>query len=204
MNAPLIRRYLQPSPTLRWHPWAPLVAVALLIALTFILGAQWGYAAAKRDPLISDRYGYAFLAQMELTSKFPARELARKAGALDSAVIRYVNAQRETPGAWQRLRSGAESWLFQGGRNSYVLPRQSIVDLAEFRLRELSGSASRWQVTSTYCNEMEYLPLTGMDLRAGWERAANAYTELLGRTISAEQLAPAVPNARCEPSRRTQ
>jgi len=204
MNAPAIRRYLQPSPTLRWHPWAPLVAAALLIALVFALGAQWGYAAAKREWAITDRYGHAFSTQLELTSKFPARELTRKAAAFDSAVIRYVGEQREPAGAWQRFRSGAERWIFQGGRPVGVLPRQFIVDLAEFRLRELSGTAPRWQATSAYCDEMTYLPLTGMDLRDRWGRAAEAYTQLLGRTISAEQLAPAVPNARCEPSRRTQ
>jgi hypothetical protein len=196
-----LRRYLQPSPTLRWHPWAPIVAGLLLIALAFMLGAQWGHSAAKREVDALGQYGYAAQVRMEQKSKYPARDAFRKAGAIDAAVAKFVRESREQPGTWQRFRAESERWMFRGGRELFVIPRASIVDLAEFRLRELSGAADAWQVTSSYCREMTPLP-TGFDLRN--EVAAEAYSTLLGRRISAEQLAPAVANARCEPSRRMQ
>jgi hypothetical protein len=197
MNATAIRRYLQPSPTLRWHPWAPLVSGLILVALVFVLGAQWGYSAAKRDSAASG-YGEAFLTRMEQKSRFPARDLVRKAAIIDAAVMRYVRESQHEVEAWEKTRNEAERWLFHAGRKPYVLPRQSIADLAEFRLSELGGTAAAWQVTSSYCEEM-HPPLTGYDLRQ--QAAADAYSTLLGRTISPEQLAPAVPNARCEPRR---
>ena len=199
MNATAIRRYLQPSPTLRWHPWAPVIAGFLLLSFLFVLGAQWGYGAAKRDINRLEKYSYAGLVRVETQSRFPARDIVRKAGAIDAAVLKFVHDSEQQPGALERVRSEAERLLFRGGRESYAIPRQAIVDLAEFRLRELSGAAPQWQVTSGYC--AEFLPiLTGRDLR-NFE-AAEAYTKLLGRPITPEQLAPAVANARCEPSRR--
>ena len=48
MDAQVIRRYLQPSPKLRWHPWEPICAGLLLLAFVFWGGAMWGYAAHGR------------------------------------------------------------------------------------------------------------------------------------------------------------
>ncbi len=201
MNAHVIRRYLQPSPTLRWHPWAPLITAGVLVALVFILGAQWGYSAGKREVRKLEQYSYAFMVPMEQKPPFPARDMARKAGVIDAAVVKFVGEARERPGTWQGVTGAAERWVFRGGRALYVMPRESIVYLAEYRLRELSGSATAWQVTATYCAESAPV-LSGVDLRN--PIAADAYSTLLGRPIAAEQLAPAVPHARCEPPRRTQ
>ncbi len=48
MDIAVFRRYLQPSPTLRWHPWAPLVFALVLLSFVFYLGTQWGFAAGNR------------------------------------------------------------------------------------------------------------------------------------------------------------
>jgi len=116
-------------------------------------------------------------------------------------VLKYVRESREQTGAWEAVRAQAERWILRGGRKPLTISRESMVDLAEFRLGEMGGSAPLWQVTSTYCQEM-WPTLTGVDLRD--PMAAEAYSTLLGRPIAAEQLAPAVPNARCEPTRRMQ
>ncbi|HUQ28365.1 MAG TPA: hypothetical protein VM051_07215 [Usitatibacter sp.] len=199
VNAQGLRRCLQPSPVLRWHPWAPLVAALLLLGFVFVFGAQWGHSSAMRDR--SGANSYAFMVVMEHDARYPARKLMRRARAIDEAVVRFVRDSATTPSVWVRVRNQAERWLFRG-RAGYEYPRDSIVSLAEFRLRELSGSAAAWQLTAAYCDEMSAVPLTGMDLLD--PAAASAYSTLLGRPISPEQLAPAVPNARCEPPRRVQ
>ena len=64
---------------------------------------------------------------------------------------------------------------------------------AEYRLKNLSGPAPQWQRTATLCGEVG----PGLDLRAELERAASAYSIVLGRTITAEQLAP-LSGVRCD------
>ena len=68
---------------------------------------------------------------------------------------------------------------------------------AQLRLRELGGSAPRWQRTASYCEAFPP-PLTGEDVRERYRKTAGEYSLVLGRTITAEQLAPLVPGLRCE------
>jgi len=86
VNVAALRRYLQPSPTLRWHPWAPLAAGILMLLLAVYFSAKWGYASAQREEF----RGYGSLAsamymRFLMNEKSPARALLLEAGPLDGA-----------------------------------------------------------------------------------------------------------------------
>jgi hypothetical protein len=63
---------------------------------------------------------------------------------------------------------------------------------AEYRLDNLAGSAPYWKRTANLCEEMN----ARYDMTDELSRAAAAYTAVLGRTITAEQLAP-LSGAKC-------
>jgi hypothetical protein len=197
MNAASFRTYLQPSPALRWHPWAPLATAVLFVAFVFALGAAWGYAAAKRMAADERTYNDASLRAMEeqLQVIRPARASVDTARWFDAAVIRAAHeAQAERPLPY-RARISAEDSLFgllDDARHSRLdfdlrkAYRDSAKHSAEYRLKNLSGAAPAWQRTAALCQEVG----PGWDLRAQLERTATAYSVVLGRTITAEQLAP--------------
>ena len=195
MVAAVLRRYLQPSPTLRWHPWAPLLALVLAFAFVFVVGVRWGYSVGKREVQMgANDYASLVSAENLWTQNRPAMDVMRKAGAIDAAVRRYLVESEAQPTVLQRI----EQVLFYRGANPYLLSKQHVVYLAEFRLKEMGGSAPMWQVTASYCDEI-HSPISGLDLRPGAEEVAKEYSKLLGRRVDAAELAPLVPNMRCEP-----
>lgn len=204
MNAAILRNYLQPSPRLRWHPWGPLVAAALIVAFVFALGAAWGYAAATR--MAADQRTYvdaswrAMEAQLEATR--PARLAVQTAGSFDAAVVRAAREAQAEKSLPYRLRISLEDSVFgllddeRHSRRELDLRkayRDSAKRSAEYRLTNLSGTAPGWRRTATLCQEVG----RGWDLRAQLETTASAYSAVLGRTITAEQLAP-LSGAKCD------
>ena len=196
MAAQSLRRYLQPAPTLRWHPWAPLAFGLLCLIIVFYLGAQWGYAAAKRA---HRAYLFAVPAAREMDAliaeRWPARALMFEASAFDAAVM--SEARRGSVTRWDSLRDEVEAAIFPDRIRQAVPSRKDIARLAELRLRNWSAASPRWRNTSTYCEEM-----AGMkrDLVPYYGPLAAAYSDVLGRAVSAESLAPAVPGWKCPAS----
>jgi hypothetical protein len=198
VNAAVLRRYLQPSPTLRWHPWAPLVAGALLILFVFYFGARWGYASAGRqEARLYSVPASAMYMRFLMSEKTPARAMLFESGPLDGAVHRFVKESEHTPGAFERWRDRAEAYMFRGGRTFGPISRDSVVAIAELRLREFSPASSRWQATASYCNEIHQYGFSEHDLLKEYEGMARDYTRVLGREIHPQDLAPAVPGWKC-------
>jgi hypothetical protein len=191
------RRYLQPSPTLRWHPWAPLAAAILLIAFVFALGAAWGDAAAMRRAADLRVYTEPSFRMMErqLEATRPARHAFEFARSLDAAVIRAAREAQAEKSPVYRMRVSLEESVFgfleadRHTRNDIdrrQVYRDSARLLAEYRLKNLAGSAADWQPTATLCRDIG----RGWELGTQLDSAAWAYSAILGRTITAQQLAP--------------
>jgi len=200
MDSAIIRRYLQPSPTLRWHPWAPLVAGALLLLFAFYLGAMWGHSATSR----LDRRASAGMAESEAyfrherEAKRPAQELLRQAGMFDAAVARYLAREASPPGVLERLRDRIESVVFFHGVNlQSAQNREYVQALARFRIAEYSAANPRWTATAGICDELRQPGMAGRDYLQDYKPVAAQYSQLLGRTIRAEDLAPSVPGGKC-------
>lgn len=203
MNAVAFRRWLQPSETLRWHPWAPLVAAGLAAAFVFAFGAAWGFAAAKRmaheQAINVEPWTYT---RTQVEAMRPARAAIEAARAFDIAVIhgaREAEAGRSRLHRWRLALEQAvfgEAW--QDRRNPdrpvelNALFRDNARRAAEYRLANLAGAAPFWKRTATLCEEMA----GNMDLSAQLARTAAAYTSVLGRPVTPEQLAP-LSGARC-------
>lgn len=198
MNADAIRRYLQPSPTLRWHPWAPLAAGFLLLAFAFWLGAKWGFAVQGRTiGLMTYSNAWTETLRINEEDNKPARAAYRQAATIDAAIHRWVVETSSPPSAWDGIRDRIEGVVFWSGR---VFPRpqqESVRKLAEVRLAHLSGNAPRWQQTTSYCDAFRP-PLSGENIAERFRSTAREYSLVLGRTIPVEQLAPLVPGLRCE------
>jgi hypothetical protein len=204
MSAAILRQYLQPSPTLRWHPWAPLVIAVLVIAFVFALGAAWGHSAATR--MATDRTVYTApsfrVMAVELEAMRPARHAVESARAFDVAVIRAAREKEAQTSLPHRLRISLEDSMFgmlqeDSHRRRDIDLRQMYRDgargAAEHRLKNLSGTAPYWQRTATLCQEVG----RGWDLGTHLDVAASAYSAILERTITAQQLAP-LSGARCD------
>ncbi|HEX4780504.1 MAG TPA: hypothetical protein VH301_07100 [Usitatibacter sp.] len=196
----LIRRYLQPSPTLRWHPWAPLAAGLLLLAFVFYLGALWGFHASSRvfwSGAVSESASDVFF-RYDLQEKRPAEALRREAGKLDAAVVRYAHREANPPGTLAKWRDALESRAFFRGMDVSGMNRDYAVKLAELRLAQYSPANPRWQVTASWCDELHRYARGERNLLADYRPVAEAYSRVLGRTVRAEELAPAVPGGKCD------
>ncbi len=198
MNADVFRRYLQPSPTLRWHPWAPLATGILLLLFVFYFGAQWGYASARRQEarLYSSSASATYM-RFLMSGKTPARAMLFETGPLDAAVHRFVKESEHAPGMLERWRDRLEAYMFRGGHTFGPLPREAIVNISELRLREFSPESPRWQVTASYCDEIHGYAFGERDLLKDYADVARDYTRVLGREIRPHDLAPAVPGWKC-------
>jgi hypothetical protein len=198
MNVAVIRRYLQPSPTLRWHPWAPLIAGILLLLFVFYFGARWGYDAARRERAW-EAYSPAFTVQMSYLAdnKSPGKRLLMDASRIDYAVRRFVDYPARAPNQAQQWRDRIEAFALRNGFTPLPTKREDIVRLAEFRLRELSPSSARWQATSAYCGDTREWRFAEEDVLRYFIDVARAYSTLLGREIRPEDLAPAVSGWKC-------
>jgi hypothetical protein len=192
------RRYLQPSPTLRWHPWAPLVAGLLMLGFAFFIGARWGYDAALRTRSF-ERYlpGLQIQVAYQAEAKSPGQRLVLDAARIDYAVMRFVDAPPAAPATLQRWRDQVERLVLRGGQMRYEIKPDDVVKLAEFRLRELSPSHARWQATSSYCDDTAGWRLGEEDVAYRFHDFARAYTTLLGREVRTQDIAPAVAEWKC-------
>ncbi|HET7401404.1 MAG TPA: hypothetical protein VFJ62_06465, partial [Usitatibacter sp.] len=91
------------------------------------------------------------------------------------------------------------SWLSSARATYWRQARESTVKAAEWRLANFAPGAPAWQETAAWCDEMRELPLPReLDVTAGYRYTAMAYTKLLGREVTAAELAPAVPGGRCD------
>jgi hypothetical protein len=213
-------RFLQPSPTLRWHPWAPLIAGLLLLVFAFGLGAWWGLSVGNRMTqavFASQITGRALdqKARAELETSRPATALYWEARRIDEAILTWAARPPTEKSVLADLRDRADWMLFcfvgerarcgdrkVGGWGAPMaradLPVEAMRELAEYRLQNLGGAATRWQRTSSYCEETYPPAIAARDFREEYARVAQAYAKLLGRPVTAEQLAPAVEGWRCE------
>ncbi len=198
MDATVIRRYLQPSPALRWHPWAPLVAGLLLLGFVFYLGARFGFHAGSR--FTSDLMmgaGSDVFTRHQMAETRPAQAMLHEAGKLDAAVRFFDVQARREPGLLERWQDRAESIAFFHGRSIRAPDRQWTVKLAEFRLAEYSPANPRWNATATWCDEMRRYARSERDLLREYQSIADDYTKVLGRTVRPQDVAPAVPGWKC-------
>ena len=196
MDATVLRRYLQPSPTLRWHPWAPLAAGVLLLGFVFYLGALWGWNAYQRqDRANSHGYGYRVFMDYLVESKWPGARLVAEADAVDATVSTMLARIERAPSGMETSRSKLEAAVFHTRHAAY--DRRAVVQLAEFRLRELSPANARWAETATWCDR-HAMPVQDVDALAPYVNAARDYSKVLGREIRPQDLAPAVPGWKCE------
>ena len=203
MNAATIRRYLQPADTLRWHPWAPLMAMGFFIAFVFAFGAAWGFSVAKRmsdEQRVSQEPWTYTRAQVEAMR--PARSTLDAAHAFDAAVMRGARDKEAAKSLAHRLRISVEDAVFSQAWLDRPNPRRPM-DIheifgdnariaAEYRLANLAGDAPVWKRTARLCDEMG----PSFDMSAQLVNAAAAYSTVLGRTVTPEQLAP-LSGARC-------
>jgi len=197
MDVATFRRYLQPSPTLRWHPWAPLVTLALAFAFVFGLGVSLGMKYEQRFERPSRYSGAMFevMTQQE-AQKRPTALVIRRAQHIDNAVAQWVYDHEHR--RWLDRAIDALQARLRPPRVSRVdideALRDSMHRAAEWRLANLSVGAPAWQQTSVYCEEWKP---SFDDVTAIYQRYAEAYTKLLGREVTAMQLAPAVPDGKC-------
>jgi hypothetical protein len=199
MDATTFRRYLQPSPTLRWHPWAPLIAGLLLLAFVFHLGTRWGFRAAEHLYWESGRDMGAIdvFARHDRELKNPAGAMMHEAGRLDAAVHRYIEFQAHQGTAVENLRDRIEAQYFFHGHTLAGPNRELAMKIAELRLAEYSPANPRWQATSVACDEMHRVMRGEMNYIERYRPIAAEYSQLLGRTVRPEDLAPAVPGWKC-------
>lgn len=203
MNAATIRRYLQPAATLRWHPWAPLVAFGIALGFAFAFGAAWGFSAAKRMSDEQRVYQYPWTYTREQAEALrPARSALDAAYAFDAAVMRGAREQQASRAALHRVRVSLEDAVFsqawqERSSPSHALDFHEIFGesprrAAEYRLANLAGDAPYWKRTARLCDEVG----PAFDMSAQLAATAAAYTTVLGRPITPEQLAP-LSGARC-------
>ena len=203
MNAATIRRYLQPAATLRWHPWAPLVSLGIALGFAFAFGASWGFSAAKRMSDEQRIYGEPWTyTRSQVEAMRPARSALDAARAFDAAVSRGAREARAGESLLHRWRIAIEQAVFGQAWLDRPNPARPI-DLheifsdgprraAEYRLANLAGEAPYWKRTAHLCDEVG----PDFDMSAQLAATAAAYSQVLGRTITPEQLAP-LSGARC-------
>jgi len=194
MNVLSLRAYLQPSATLRWHPAAPIIAAVVFIALIFASGADLGFEIAKRQarfaqylPAIQEAMIYDEQATRSTAG------VIRRAAIIDHAVRNWVE-QESDPDWLSRFADSVERKAPRHTLTQHEIVQASIVKVADVRLAHLAGDAPAWQETAAYCRDFGR---PGLDVASRYESAAVAYTRLLGREVSASQLAPAVPGGKC-------
>jgi hypothetical protein len=194
MDTTVIRRYLQPSPTLRWHPWAPLLAGALALLFAFYFGAQWGKGAERRELWsVVDYPGRVFMDYF-VDAKFPGERMMSDAIAIDSGVETFVRRSEHLPAWWEAPREKLEAFVLN--THSYRQSKEFVITMAEFRLSELSPANTRWQATSAWCARHGNR-LNDFDVLGAFKDSAKAYSKLLGREVRPQELAPAVPSWTC-------
>jgi hypothetical protein len=201
MRAASFRRYLQPSPTLRWHPWAPLAVLLLALGFTFWFGVKAGIGFAERRAN-ADAYALGVVEMLTQKDRMnrPGRALVSRAATIDRAVTSFVRSEEQSRGFTRLLDSViGGSWLSSSRASYWRQVRESTVKAAEWRLANFSPAAPAWQKTAAWCDELRDPPLPRQyDVTAAYRFTAMDYTKLLGRRITPAELAPAVPGGICE------
>ena len=198
MTTEALRRYLQPSGQLRWHPWAPIVVLILALGFSFAFGARWGFEAAKRAHE-HQILGSAFLAKsrVEMQMRGDPRAPTWDANSIDQLVASWASKPYEDPGWFgQQLRRVEDYFIYGWSPVRRAKLDSTVKSLAEFRLANLAGEALAWQATSRYCDVTPKYPMP-QNLGDRYVRVADAYSKILGRRIAPERLAPAVPGGTC-------
>jgi hypothetical protein len=196
MDATTFRRYLQPSPTLRWHPWAPALVGVLALLFAFYFGARWGKDAERREfySAMDGAYGGRVFTDYLSDAKWPGERVMNDALAIDAGVQSFVRRDEHVPAWWEAPRARLEALVLDA--RTYPQRKAGAVAMAEFRLRELSPANTRWQVTSGYCARRGHR-MSDFNVLGDFRQSAQAYSRLLGREVRPEDLAPAVPNWIC-------
>jgi hypothetical protein len=195
VDATTFRRYLQPSPTLRWHPWAPIVAGILLLLFVFYFGERWGWDASQRQYMsLGHVYGGRVYMDYLSDQKWPGQRLVNDAGSIDATVRQFVKRQQHSPTILERARAKLEAFTLNAWSGSQS--KDTVVRMAEFRLRELSPVHPRWQATSAWCERYGHR-LQDVDVLADYAETARDYSTVLGREVRPQELAPAVSGWKC-------
>jgi len=200
MRVASFRRYLQPSTTLRWHPWAPLAVLALALGFAFCFGVKAGIGFAERR---TDAQAYAYAVSEMLMEKeriaHPGRALVSRADTIDRAVTSFVRSEEQSRGFTRLLDAVVGgSWLSSRRASYWHHVRESTVKAAEWRLANFAPGAPAWRKTAAFCDELRDLSVPRpFDVTNGYKHTATAYTKLLGRRITPAELAPAVPGGTC-------
>ena len=201
MKVASIRRYLQPSATLRWHPWAPLAVLLLALGFAFCFGVKAGVGFAQRRAN-ADAYALGVLEMVTQKDRItrPGKALASRAATIDHAVESFVRSEEQSRGFSRVLDAVmGGSWLSSARASYWRQARESTIEAAEWRLANFAPGSPAWHQTAAYCDELRDLPLPRQyDVAAAYGYAAKAYTKLLGREITPARLAPAVPGGRCD------
>jgi hypothetical protein len=196
MDVTTFRRYLQPSPTLRWHPWAPLAT--LVLALVFVFGAGIALGVKYEERRLRVSLYTPGLMEMNLQAEVKVRPTAaviRRAQTIDNSVAQWVHDYEHK--TWLDGVMDAIEPHLRAERVSRIKSDDALRDamrrVAEWRLANLAVGAPAWEQTAAYCEEWK----SAFNVTDIYERYAKAYTTLLGREISAKKLAPAVPGGKC-------
>jgi hypothetical protein len=191
--AAVVRRYLQPSPTLRWHPWAPL-AVAVLAAGFMLAGAAWlGFAYGRHDYGMAFSPGTQVFVAMADEERPAAMTLVQRAQRIDREVMAWVEHGRHPDRLERAFRVVDDRFYF--ARPVWTRHEDAVVHLARFRLAELSAGHPRWARTADWCAATAAAP--GTLLPDTYERAAHDYSILLHEDIAVSRLVPAIPGGHC-------
>jgi hypothetical protein len=173
----------------------PLAFALVSLAFVFYLGAKWGFSASNRitGEMMVTMPASDVLFRHEDSNSEQARVMTREARKLDMAVHEFIAEQRNPPGVLEQWRGRLESVMFFHGLSRAPLPREYAVKIAELRLAEFSAANPQWrQVTATDCPAHR-----SIDFIAEYRPLAVEYSQLLGRTVRPEDLAPAVPGGKC-------
>ncbi len=201
-NAQSLRRFLQAPEKVRFPVMAPLT-LGVICVLMFVLVI-----------LVEVFAPFLNLAKRHERITISAYSASGRAWALDRGDIGSITWSTAREMDWpvenwlkvdDEIRSGTIAGWFHSKewvQRMFGTEPGNLRRIAESRLNFLSGSAPAWAATARLCSEKASwgMPASGYrhDYHLEVSRAAKAYSRLLGRVILPADLAPLVPNGRCE------
>lgn len=204
MSTQTLRRFLQAPDKLRLPVVAPLVlgticAVVLIATVVFEGVFPFSDAMLRQERTLGNAIRTYFrTSQLE---RVALGEMAWDAARdIDRAVVQGAKDDREI------AKGTFRGWMLSKPvfRQLFGADPKLIRDLAENRLKKLSGKAPAWAATARLCEEGAARYSPGTNQRFQWNytwgiaEVAQAYTEVLGREVKAADLLPLVPDGRCE------
>lgn len=169
------------------------VSAMLLVALGAMVGGLVVQAQSEAESSAATAAIFVALQRMREEGRH-GQAAYFEARRIDWAVERWVRDKDEI--ARNPIR---RAYLMLPRKASiHESAERAIVRFAERRVEKLSGDAAAWRVTAQFCRDISSpgVPLN-FRLTESYGATAAAYSKLLGRTISPEQLAPAVPGGYC-------